>query len=123
MKVSELTGALLDYWAAKSQGFTASILSGVDGIKYCSVEELPDSLLSGFHPSTNWAHGGPIIEREKISVWISDSGDKGEWAATNGDVVYEEEVTGPKGKGPTALIAAMRAYVASKFGNEVPEVG
>jgi hypothetical protein len=79
----------------------------------------PNGLPREFFPSIDWSQGGPIIEREGISVWRRD----GEWAATDGDVVYEEEVTGPKWKGPTALIAAMRAYVASKFDNEVPEVG
>lgn len=57
--------------------------------------------------STLWAQGGPIIERERIT--ISDALDQ--WVA------------GLKGTlswfGPTPLIAAMRCYVASKLGGEV----
>ena len=69
--------------------------------------------------STNWAQGGPIIEREKIALtWYPD--DK-EWIAGvdfqhprfSNVIAYEEQY------GPTPLIAAMRCYVASKLGEEV----
>jgi hypothetical protein len=65
-----------------------------------------------FKPSTNWAHGGPIIERERI------------------DVLYEHDLRwiavpqkGIESYGPTPLIAAMRCYVASKLGDtiDIPE--
>lgn len=61
---------------------------------------------SNFHPSTDWAQGGPIIERERIHVYAGP-----QWTAgiKPGQFVY----------GPTALIAAMRCFVASKLGNEV----
>lgn len=69
------------------------------------------------HPSTKWAEGGPIMERE-----ISDlNKDGGRWQA----VVYGptgDFIPGKVGHcafGPTALIAAMRCYVASKLGDEV----
>jgi len=58
--------------------------------------------------STDWAEGGPIIERERI------------------DVLYEHDLRwiaipqkGIESYGPTPLIAAMRCYVASKLGDEV----
>jgi hypothetical protein len=28
-----------------------------------------DDATKGFNPSTNWAQGGPIVERERIAVW------------------------------------------------------
>jgi hypothetical protein len=64
----------------------------------------------GFAPSTEWAHGGPIIEREKIGVWPSES-ISGQWGARmlNTYIMY----------GPTPLIAAMRCFVASRLGEEV----
>jgi hypothetical protein len=98
MKTADLTGAVLDYWVARADGTDPTV----------------DSQMT-FAPSTTWAHGGPIIEREKIMVVWNDGG----WIA--GVTAF---VDGPKGhvsKGPTALIAAMRAYVASKFGDDVSE--
>jgi hypothetical protein len=65
-----------------------------------------------FQPSTNWSQGGPIIEREAIELTPDEYA--GTWAAymTNEGEPYE-------GTGTTPLIAAMRAYVASKLGDEV----
>jgi hypothetical protein len=67
--------------------------------------------------STNWAKGGPIIERErmdiecwdfhsmpwKASMWWDDE-------SSSGDIQMY---------GTTPLIAAMRCYVSSKLGDEV----
>jgi hypothetical protein len=68
-------------------------------------------LKAGFHPSTDWALGGTIIEREKISLWAR--GD--EWAAES----FTPNEQGHEETGTTPLIAAMRCYVASKLGDEV----
>ena len=93
MKTSELTGAALD-WAVAKCGF---------------VQGTARSLIaSEKRYSTDWAQGGPIIEREMIQ--IKENG-YGYWFAKIG-----------KGKfmrGPTPLIAAMRCYVASKLGDEI----
>jgi len=64
--------------------------------------------------STDWSHGGPIIERECITL---DLGARmldapKEWCANCGHGYY---------CGPTPLIAAMRCYVASVLGMEVPD--
>lgn len=73
-------------------------------------------------PSTRWAEGGPIIEREEISVWLAmdDVFKRDKWAATypyhEGDIVLEPFV---ENWGSTPLIAAMRCFVASKLGDEV----
>lgn len=53
-----------------------------------------------YSPSTNWQQGGAIIELNKISLHVSNSEDESQWCA---QMYY----------GPTPLIAAMRAYVAS----------
>jgi hypothetical protein len=89
--------------------------------------------LSWYHPSTNWAQGGPIIEREGIGI-LFDGGSacrKASWFATPDDqsisTSYEGECFDPAFMvsedagvyGPTPLIAAMRCYVASKLGDEV----
>lgn len=70
-----------------------------------------------FRPSTNWDQGGPIIERERMTVEFFEDRQYGSgcaWLATHIRRPYFNEETGP-----TPLIAAMRCYVASRFGDEV----
>jgi hypothetical protein len=59
------------------------------------------------HYSTNWAQGGPIIERHIFR--LEDDPELG-WLAESGTAQC---------RGNTALVAAMRCYVASKLGDEV----
>jgi hypothetical protein len=57
----------------------------------------------------DWALGGPIIEREGITVRrYTDA----LWDASIGRLDYVAD-------GPTPLVAAMRCYVISKLGDEV----
>lgn len=103
MKTSELTGAQLDAWVATAAGLV--------------IGHLP------YLPSTEWADGGPLIEREGIHV-APMPGKGSTWCAIALGRVHER-AGGGRGKwmeGPTSLIAAMRAYVASKFGEEVPDL-
>ena len=95
MKTSELTGRALD-WA---------------------VEECEQFVEDVFEPSENWADGGPIIERESISLACRPKDARGLWCA----VLGPNRFLSPdfEGYGPTPLIAAMRCYVASKLGDEV----
>ena len=97
MKTSELTDAALDRAVAKAAGYSLNTLDLLYDIK----------CYSKFNPSTNWAQGGPIIEREGIEV-------RGK--APNCYASYPKY---PTYHGPTPLIAAMRCYVASKLGDEV----
>ncbi|WP_159711527.1 phage protein NinX family protein [Geminicoccus flavidas] len=64
--------------------------------------------------SSDWSDGGPIIERERIGLNMHH----GEWGAWATYSAYESN--DPDQVGPTPLIAAMRAFVASKFGETVP---
>lgn len=103
VKVSELQGLALDWAVAKCEGLQQGQIA-VDGVTH------------GFYnPSTNWAQGGPIIEREEIDIYCYESpmAGCGWWVA---------EITGTKAKarGNSPLIAAMRCYVKSKLiGNEI----
>ena len=99
MKVSELTGAALDWAVAKCEGEEVRLIKG-------QLEALWTD--NGYKPSTDWAQGGPIIEREKTA--IKENG-YGHWFAKVG--------AGKWMRGPTPLIAAMRCYVTSKLGSEV----
>ena len=70
----------------------------------------------GFTPATDWSQGGPIIEREEITI--------SHWSRTRLIKFWRAGLTDENGKcywqdGPTMLIAAMRAYVAFKLGDEV----
>jgi hypothetical protein len=110
MKTSELTGAALDWAVAKCEGLLCFGYR-TDGERF--AVELSDGEVEGFMPSTDWAQGGPIIEREEIEL-TRGSLDSNEWVATidlfEGDVMRESQ------SGETPLIAAMRCYVASKLG-------
>jgi hypothetical protein len=92
MKTSELSGAALDWAVAMAIG------------DYTPVR-VPTY-------STDWAHGGKIIEREKIATRFDL--EEQEWQAA---IAAEDEWV--YGWGATPLVAAMRCYVASKLGNEV----
>ena len=110
MKTSEMTGAALDWAVAKCEGATDAWRG--DGPFWW--DGVPCIRIYGhdvdYTPSTNWAQGGPIIEREKIATaWHLTR-----WVAWRGVIEHP---------GPTPLIAAMRCYVASRLGNdiEIPE--
>lgn len=75
----------------------------------------PSILKEEWRPSIKWAQGGPIIEREGIS--IVSQGDAHEWVASLWN--YNAQDWNSHTTGPTPLIAAMRCFVASKLGDEV----
>jgi hypothetical protein len=99
IKTAELTGPALDWAVAKCElpdGWPdAEIVLG-DETDY----------------STDWAQGGPIIEREEISI----AQDSGTWRA---DICPAHGGDHIDMTGPTPLVAAMRCFVASKLGHEV----
>ena len=105
VKTSELTGtalnwmvALIEYPDWKAQGYLK-----------CYPHDLCFDGGETYSPCTDWSQAGPIIEREGIELTlIADC-----WEA---EIAFSgKEVQ----RGPTPLIAAMRAYVASKVGDEV----
>jgi hypothetical protein len=116
-KTCKLTGVVLDWAVAKCEGLD---LFESEGWVYLFESEGWDYYQENgkrvpYRPSIKWAQGGPIIEREKICFnYFPDGGHEegGEWLA---EAALEEiEIYGP-----TALIAAMRCYVASKLGEEI----
>lgn len=101
IKTDELQGAALDWAVAKCEEYETLMCRG-------KLETLFTE--NGWTPSTDWAQGGPIVERERISIGLDE---EEPWCA------YKEEDTQSFYSGPTPLIAAMRCYVASKLGDEV----
>ena len=116
MKVSELQGAALDWAVAKC----IHLING-DDLDIGFIKEY------AYTPSTDWAQGGPIIEREKIGVWwathyVDEDGVEygNHWYAEMGctDENVDSRYCGVA-DGPTPLITAMRCYVANKMGDEI----
>lgn len=123
-KTSELTGPALDWAVAKCEGGTdfrydtmATYWITIGG----KDRALSKGWAQSFTPSTDWAQGGPIIEREKIEIiYYGTKGFYGPWEADIGcDFNYISQQSGDGIGGQTPLIAAMRCYVASKLGEEV----
>jgi hypothetical protein len=98
IKTSELTGTTLD-WA-------------VNQIEECCDDPHTPPF------STSWAQAGPIIERERMTIeWLKHDEVNSAldvWLATRieGSSIWEA-------LGPTPLVAAMRAFVASQLGDEI----
>lgn len=107
VKTSELIGDQLDYFTAVAIG-EKNPQGGLGG--GCVVSH--GHTMHRFYPSCEWQHGGPLIEKYNIS--ISDCDD--EWIASimNADGDYAALVNGAR-----PLIAACRAVVAAKLGDEV----
>lgn len=128
MKVSELGGDALALWVAKALGCKMTGDGG--GLMWVS---LPDGALGGhvghaegglqWRPHQDWAQGGPIIEREDICIMRPETiADGPGWVASRGLIgIVEFERDFGWYPGPTPLVAAMRAFVASKCGAEVPD--
>lgn len=108
VKVSEVSGAALDWLVAKvsqpvysDTALVAAVRGGYDALGHFHEP---------FNPSAKWAHGGPIKEKHQISTTYCNGG-------------VEAIFNGHYGQGSTELIAVMRCYVASKLGEtvEVPD--
>jgi hypothetical protein len=141
MKVSELTGALLNYWAAMAgeewkhvdTSNTLTLDPSYKGVRLVTYGDgrqaailVPNNPMRQdpreFDPAADWAQGGPIIERAHIQL----KGDHNQWRLPSWRWTAWPDVagTGPKANGrsdDSPLVAAMRAHVASKYGDAVPD--
>jgi hypothetical protein len=125
IKTEDLTGAALDWAVATAQGWTRDTIGVINWGKH-ETHPAPfgfwkEMECDFFSPSTDWAQGGPIIEREGIAVWRTADG---VWCGTSattgyGSGDYIDVYDYDSSRGPTPLIAAMRCYVVSKLGAEV----
>jgi len=130
-KVADLLGAELDCAVAKAMGLRWSFVPTDPefGMRraLCVAEITPNPHIDGFpvfSPSTRWEHGGPIIQRERIATawldsrwnaWMPGCSDQGYY----GEYALDVHASDANGMGDTPLIAAMRAFVASKLGETV----
>jgi len=117
-KVTELKGALLDAAVAKAEGIEHDT-SGLPRAVF--IHQGSDSTI--YSPSTNWAFGGPLIERERITLLDPSFGRSKSkpWEAfIQPTLGMDYDIHGKhSGVGPTPLIAAMRAFISLKFGATV----
>lgn len=119
MKTSELTGPELDYWVAMVEELTP-VDGEPKGYFYWVSERGPES--GWFYPSQDWSQGGPLIEKYGLSPrqYNNIDGSENRWNCT----IYRKGLLlNSKGLpinefGPTPLIAAMRALVASQYGDK-----
>lgn len=117
-KVCDLTGEQLDAAVALAMGAELA-----KGLRTPTAHwRFPDGSVipvADFTPSTWWAVGGPLIDAEEITV--SSCGTYWQ-AAVRGYISRDGLEWGPNGAheyGPTALVAAARAKVASVYGEEI----
>lgn len=131
MKVSELEGAELDYWVAKALGLPVEMLTPGEA----KIPREPKPGGHWYEFSSKWEQGGPIIEREGICLvanatrwpktevhgWRAgldiEAHEGHSYSEHTSDMAYIEMRNEYNGK--TSLIAAMRCFVASKFGETV----
>ena len=125
IKVSEAEGVVLD-WLVATCEYDELAAKNIQYPEY--AKHYPK-----VSPSTNWALGGPILERERIAIRESKSkwyamtsadlgdGERAQWVQFTFRNVPKTASTSRRCRftGPTPLIAAMRCYVASKLGDEV----
>ena len=113
MRVEHLEGWRLDYWTAVADGIKDDPRYGFrydkryDECRWYGDAECGDEEYS---PSVFWSIAGPIIDINKINLECINHI---HWRAYVGEISYT-------GTSPT--MAAMRCFVASKYGETVPDV-
>ena len=112
VKTRELIGQALNWAVAKCEKEAGYNIREGHGGTLLVVDSNDFGAPAAF--STDWAQGGPIIERERIGVWTA-----------NGITWHGRDfVLLAVSDGQTPLVAAMRAYVSSELGDtvDIPEV-
>ncbi len=132
IKVSESSGLVLDWLVAKAEGATNLSFDTV-ATWWVTLDGKDRALRRGwaqaYLPSSDWAHGGPILDRERITFDYHVCNPCDQEDAVHARLSRARMK--PDGtaswyahkRGPTLLIAAMRCFVASKLGDtdEIPE--
>jgi hypothetical protein len=113
IKTSELAAAALDWAVCKAGGGAKDVRNFIAAYADYGM----------YHYSTDWAHGGPIIEMEGIELLCNlttTEAARFEDSHADWQAFYRSDrTTAGRQYATTPLIAAMRCYVASKLGDEV----
>lgn len=114
-RVSEIDGYLLDAAVAKAEWPDAPIRfapsNGSSGIACWVYGKVHAGVWTLFCPTQMWQFSLSIIEREKISMIF----DGVCWVGTYAEVNYML----PKQEASTPLMAALRAFVQRRLGDEI----
>lgn len=124
MRTSKLKGIALDWAVAKCEDLNFLFDKTYPYTKVTGIYINGFPSQEFFSPSTSWAQGGPIIEREGIDVFCTLIGrpdhENEAWRKSNWRARFARMGVGTEASfGNTPLEAAMRCYVASKLGDEV----
>lgn len=106
MRVTSLNGELLDFWVAKSE----NLKMHPDDPNEVSIHVSGYWHPSTYHPSSDWSQGGLIVANE----WFSIEDALIEWFGHSWPFI--------KAISDSPLKWFMRAYVKTKFGDEVEEL-
>ncbi len=121
MKTADLEGQALDYWVARAEGVFGKSVQWRQLVKPPELvlwDDTDDNPWPIYRPSSSWAQGGPIIERERMALYCGK-----QWIKWRASITHAPQNVPSDNwhEGPTPLIAAMRCFVASKFGAEVSD--
>lgn len=105
IKTSELSGVALDWAVAQVSGEFVRIVKGVVKRRF--------NFQGDWTPSTDWSQCGPLIERFELEITRYNEAN---WAVIK---QWDYDFNDYYPEGETILIAACRAIVASKLGDEV----
>lgn len=125
IQTQELTGAALDCAVARAEGLRCEIRER-KGRRHAFVF-VDTAVHTGYaviySPSADWAEGGPLIERYEIGFLppcespCGDSDVAGHFKPWNASFRTHPDLS--TGYGRTPLVAACRAIVKAKLGDEV----
>jgi hypothetical protein len=115
VKLNDLTLPQLNFAVAVCEGYITA-----EGVLLPAADlmfdvKTADALAQKFRPSMDWEHGGPIIERDGITVGPHTTSP---FIAHYGPSVITQPWRN-RSVGSTHLVAAMRCYVESKLGTEI----
>ena len=115
VKTSELTGPALD-WAVQEIEYQRMVAEGEHVKQWVLDDHRAGASINRY--STDWLWGGPILERENISV-----GYQGHSGVPLDSLWYATNRVDACGFGQNPLTATLRCFVTSKLGDtvEVPD--
>lgn len=132
MKISELTGGILDYWVAKATEEIHNLVIHNGRVAYeqkfdpeihChdSCQDMM-KCWTYYHPSSDWSQFGPLIEKYRVELNIGHTGNYS-WLATIFDYQTRDKnkLIIAKQRDMSPLVAACRCIVASKYGDTVDD--
>jgi hypothetical protein len=120
MNVADLTGMGLDYWVARSLHDFVREIHFTDSGETVSIrgEDRGRPWDGRFTPSTSWEAAATVLERVQRIEVREHANRQSAWCVAD----FEGSHKTAEGRGDTLRVALLRAFVASRFGDTVPEL-